>query len=111
MKINFEDHGLIALATLSGDLTLDSVDAFRRGINDRLEKGVRDFVLILDDLKQIDSAGLESFLWLQERSADRRGQVRIVGASEIISTILRITRLDRLYEHYNDVTEAVRSLR
>ncbi len=111
MKINFEDHGLVALATINGDLNLESVDAFRRGINDRLEKGVRDFVLILDELSQIDSAGLESFVWLQERSADRRGQVRIVGATDTIATILRITRLDRLYEQYNDVTEAVRSLR
>lgn len=111
MKLNFEDHGLVALVTLAGDLTLDSVDSFRRGINDRLERGVRDFVLIFDDLQLIDSAGLEAILWLQERSDDRNGQVRLVGATENVATVLRITRLDRLYEQYDDVTEAVRSLR
>jgi len=111
MKINFEDHGLIAIASLSGDLTSDSTDTFRRGVTDRMERGARDFVIVLDDLTQIDSAGLETLLWVQDCADDRLGQVRLVGVSEVITTILRITRLDRLFERYDDVTEAVRSLR
>ncbi len=111
MKINYEDHGLIAIATLSGDLTIDSTDTFRRGVTDRLERGARDFVIVLDDLTQIDSEGLETLLWVQDCAGDRLGQIRLVGVSEVIATILRITRLDRLFERYEDVTEAVRSLR
>jgi len=111
MKINFEDHGLISIASLIGELNGDSVDSFRRGVTDRLERGTRDWVLVVDNLSQIDSAGLEALMWLQDRAAERKGQVRLVGVSEIISTILRITRLERQFERYEDVTDAVRSLR
>ncbi len=111
MKLNFEEHGLVAIASLSGELNHESVDAFRRGVGDRLEQGTRDFVIVLDDLSQIDSAGLETLLWLQDRSADRNGQVRLVGLNDTLNSILRITRLEREFEQYADVTKAVRSLR
>jgi len=111
MKLNFEEHGLVAIATVSGELNHETVDAFRRGLSDRLERGARDFVLVLDDLVQIDSEGLEALLWAQDRAADRKGQLRLVGVGDVIATILRITRLERFFERYEDVTEAVRSLR
>ena len=111
MKLTFEDHDLISITTVSGELNVETIDAFRRGVTDRLERGVRDFVLVLHDLVQVDSAGLETFLWLQDRAAERKGQIRMVGLAEIIVSILRITRLERQFERYEDVTEAVRSLR
>lgn len=111
MKISFEDHDKICIASMAGELNTDSVDALRRGVSDRIQRGTRDFVLILNELAQIDSAGLECLLWVQDCTADRKGQTRLVGVPEVISTILRITRLDRLFDRYDDVTDAVRSLR
>lgn len=111
MKLNIEEHGEIGIATLAGDFNAESVDAFRRNMTERVEKGMRDFVLVLDDLEAIDSAGLESLLWLEDSAAEHLGQVRLVGVPETILTILRVTRLERHFERYRDVTDAVRSLR
>ena len=45
MKLSYEDHDAITVLTLSGDLTADQADSFRRACDDRFEAGIRDVVL------------------------------------------------------------------
>jgi anti-sigma B factor antagonist len=111
MKVVHEDHDRISILSVVGDLTSDHVDAFRRLVNERFEAGIRDFVVQLNEMPIIDSDGLESLLWLQDKAAELLGQVRLVEPTDDVSTILRITRLATQFDCRMDVTEAVRSLR
>lgn len=79
MKYSFEDHGPTTVLTLSGELTSDQADTFRRSCLERLGRGVRNVVLVLEHLRMIDSAGLEMLLWLREESAQHRGHLRLVN--------------------------------
>ena len=47
MKLSYEDHDTITVLTLSGDLSADQTDAFRRSCQDRLDAGNRHVVLHL----------------------------------------------------------------
>lgn len=111
MKLKTEDHDKISIFAISGDFTIDHVDAFRRNVNERVARGIRDFVLQLEELSFIDSAGLESLLWLQEEAAQNLGQVRLVSPDENIQKILEITRLEHQINTHDQLTEAIRSLR
>lgn len=111
MKLAFDDHDTITLARMEGHFTLDHVDAFRRGMTDRIERGIRDFVLVVDDVEFIDSAGLEALLWLQDEAATVLGQIRLVGCQPDLLTILEVVRLDQQFESCDSTTDAVKSLR
>lgn len=111
MKVKYEDHDKISIMTVEGDLISDHVDSFRRTVGERIQRGTRDFVLQVEAMTFIDSAGLESLLWLQEAAAEHLGQIRLVAPDENIRKILEITRLHHQFDTHKEVTEAIRSLR
>jgi anti-anti-sigma factor len=111
MKLKYEDHDKISIVSIDGDMTADHVDSFRRTVGERINKGTRDFVLQVEGLTFIDSAGLESLLWLQEAAAEHLGQIRLVAPEENIRKILEITRLQHQFDVHEEVTDAIRSLR
>ncbi len=111
MKMSYEDHGNISVVTISGELTADQADAFRRALTDRFTAGARNFVLQLEHLEMIDSAGLEMLLWLLDEVSDRNGYLRLVKPDENIRKILHITRLERRFNTHDSVESAAKSLR
>lgn len=111
MKLSYEDHNTISVLTISGELTADQSDAFRRACQDRLNSGIRDMVLDMEYLTLIDSAGLELLLWLMDEVADRNGQVRLVKPDETVRKILHLTRLDRRFNIHDSIESAAKSLR
>jgi anti-anti-sigma factor len=97
--------------TVSGDLTADQVDAFRRSCLDRFTSGVRDVVLDLEYLTFVDSAGLEALLWVIDETSERGGQVRLVKPDPTVGKILEISRLDRRFNIHQSIESAAKSLR
>jgi len=111
MKLSYEDHGPITVLTISGDLTADQVEAFRRSCLDRFAAGVRDIVLDLEYLTFVDSAGLEALLWMIEEASERGGQLRLVKPDPTVGKILEISRLDRRFNIHQSIESAAKSLR
>ena len=71
---------------------------------------MRDFVLDLESLDFIDSRGLETLLWLQDKCNEMLGQVRLAGCPDHIYKVLEVTRLNTRFECHPDVDTAVTSL-
>ena len=111
MKLSYEDHDTITVLTISGSLTADQTDAFRRACQERFEAGVRDVVLDMEYLTLLDSAGLELLLWLIDDVADRGGRLKLVRPDETVRKILQITRLDRRFDVHESIEAAARNLR
>lgn len=111
MKLSYEDHGAITVLTISGELTADQADAFRRAVADRFTAGARDVILSLEHMSLVDSAGLELLLWLLDEVSDRGGQVRLVKPDDLVAKILELTRLDRRFDTHQTLEAAGKSLR
>ncbi len=111
MKLSYEDHDTVSVITVSGDLTADQVDGFRRSCQERWSAGVRDVVLDVEHMTFIDSAGLEVLLWLVDEGGDRGGQLRLVKPDETIRKILEITRLEKRFDVHMSIEAAAKSLR
>jgi anti-sigma B factor antagonist len=111
VKLSYEDHGAVTVITISGELTADQADAFRRSVSERFNAGARDVVLNVEHLALVDSAGLELLLWLLDEVADRNGQVRLVKPDDIVRKILELTRLDRRFSIHATLESAGKSLR
>ena len=111
MKLSHQDYEHISVLTVSGEFSADDVETFNRSVNDRLTSGTKHFVLDCTHMEFIDSAGLESWLRLQERAGNQGGQLRLVSPDETVSKILELTRLDLAFEAHSSLESAVRSLR
>ena len=111
MKFSFEDHRSTTVLTVSGELTFDQVDSFRRSCIDRLSGEIKDIVLNLEHLTLVDSSGLEVLLWLKEEAGNKQGQLRLVNPDSTILKILEITRLDSRFEIHQSIETAAKSLR
>ena len=112
MNISPENHGHAALLDLKGELTQDVIDDLRKAVDRQLEsEDVIDVLLNLEKVPFVDSAALEYLLDLQDRLAQRLGQVKLVRPDENVRKILEMTRLLTAFEVFDDVAEAVKAIR
>ena len=111
MKMSFQDYDFITVLTLSGEYTIDDTDQFARAVRERRKSGIRDVLIDCEHLEFIDSAGLESWIRLQEELGMEGGQFRLVNPEDTVKKILELTRLDLAFEAHAEVELAVKSLR
>ena len=110
MRISCEQHKSALVMTLSGEMTIEDVDAFRRTCMEQLDGGPLDVVLDFEQVALVDSAGLETMLWLSERQSRQGVQLRLVGPNELVLKILEVTRLERRFNVHDSLESAARSL-
>ena len=119
MKIAEENYGQAVILVCSGELTDDSLDAFRHAVEQighRNDEGsdqpdtIADLVLDFEAVPFIDSSGLEYLLDLQEKFAEKLGRIKLANLNENIAEILKITRLDNAFERFKDVPDAVKAV-
>jgi len=111
MNITAESYGHAVMLILKGELSEDSLAAFNQAVDHQLrDNEVIDIVLNMEEVPFIDSAALECFLDLQDKLAERFGQVKLVKVDENIDKILEITHLHSEFDVYKDVAEAVKAV-
>jgi anti-anti-sigma factor len=111
MTVTAESYGHVVILNIKGELTEDTLAAFEQSV-DRclLEKAVIDLVLNLEQVPLVDSKALEYLLDLQDRLAERMGQVKLLRCDENVRKILEITHLEATFETYKDVPESVKAI-
>lgn len=66
-------------------------------------------VFDLSQVKQLDAAGIEMLLRCVEEVMKRDGDLKLASLSPQARIVLELTRTDRLFEIYQNSTEAARS--
>lgn len=110
MKLSYQDKGPVTVLSIDGDLSVAETERFQRETLQKMEQDVRDFVLDLGSLDFIDSSGLETLLWLQDKCGELLGQVRLAACPEHITKVLEVTRLAGRFDCHPDINTAVASL-
>lgn len=111
MNATAESYGHTVLLHLKGEFSEDSLAGLRQIVEHNIAgKEVVDLVLNMEAVGFIDSAGLEYLLELQDRLAERLGQVKLIKPDEHLRKILEITRLAGTFETFHDVAEAVKAI-
>ena len=75
-----------------------------------LEQGRRQIILDCKALKIVNSEGLEALLWAIETAQGSGGLVKIASLGETPKKVFEITQFDRVFEIYEDVIAALKSL-
>ena len=98
MGVTVGTRGDVVVAALAGPLTVGTREALKRGVLDALAGGGRRVVLDFADAGYVDSTGLGLLVHLAKRARERGGEVRLANVSDDVRTLLRLTRLDTLFE-------------
>jgi anti-sigma B factor antagonist len=108
MNLTTEIFGDCVVVHAPQDLGRDQADRFEAFIRalDKVQ-----VVLDLDNAEQIDSAGLTAMIDAQEQLKAIGGDLKIATGNAANRKILEVTRLDRQFDVFESVIDAVKSYR
>ena len=82
---------------------------FLQGVQPFLAADRPQLVFDLSQVRQIDAAGVEMLLHCVAEVMKRDGDLKLASLSRQAAMVLELTRTDRLFEIYENSTEAARS--
>ena len=109
MKIKTQDYNAVTVIELQGDLDGDFIQLFQDTISGIIAANRSGIVLDMSNIGFIDSEGLEQLLWARDYCNDNNCQFRLAGLDESCKKILEITRLEKEFDRYAELAEAVKS--
>ena len=109
MKVNTQDYNNVTVAELQGELDGDVTELFRGTVTEIVAKQQGGIVLDMSGVGFIDGQGLEQLLWARDYCTESRCELRLAGLDENCLKILELTRLENEFDHYDELTKAVKS--
>ncbi len=111
MKFETQDYNDISVVQLKGEIDTEVTDAFAETVTGLISAQKKGIVLDMSEVAFIDSEGLEKMLWAKDYCDENNSQLRVCGLNQTCSKILEITRLENEFSKYNELADAVKSLR
>jgi anti-sigma B factor antagonist len=111
VEIGTRKSGDVEILDLSGSLTLgDPTESLRGRFKESLDAGQRLFILNVQQVEFMDSAGVAETVLCYKRAAEVGGVVKVVvAAASPIDDLFTLTALDRILELHRDEAEALGS--
>ena len=109
MKVRKQDYNDVTVVELQGELDGDIVELFQSTITDIIAKHKTGVVLDMSGVSFIDGEGLEQLLWVRDYCNQNNCELRLAGLDENCMRILEITRLEKEFNYYTELAEAVKS--
>ena len=108
MKSSTGQQGSVTVITLEGNL-MGGPDAstLNSSLHTLLEQGKKRVVLDMRGVQFINSSGLGLLIGGVNAMRSAGGSLKIAGASEKIRGLIRITKLEQIFDLYPTVEEAV----
>jgi anti-anti-sigma factor len=95
VKVTTSQNRDVTVLEVAGEFTWDSVARFSEAVDRAFLDGRRDFVVDLQHVEIIDSAGLEAVTALQRRCEEQLGMVRFCAPGPDLSKVFELTRLNK----------------
>ena len=100
-----------AVIAVSGRVMLgDESTQIETLVEDLLGKGHKNFVFDLSGVKYMDSTGIGRFIASLNRVMHAGGKLRMAAARSVVREGFRVTRLDTVFEFFDDVDGACKGL-
>src|ERR1700688_3995867 len=111
-KVSTRERDGVTIIDVLGRIVLgDGTALLRNTIGDLLEHGKERVALNLRGVEFVDSAGLGALVRALVSIRTRGGQLKLVGPGRHVHDLLRITKLDRVFDIEPDEASALKSLR
>ena len=107
MRVDAKSKDNGAVLHLSGKIIGDSVPQLKQTIEDRLDAGAEWLILDLAEVPLMDSSALGTIVATFLTLRDKNGRLALLNAQKSILDVLAITKLDSLFEVYDDMQVAL----
>ncbi len=101
--------GPVSIVAVAGRLTSFESGALRNSIAQLLKDGRKHIVLNLSRLNYLDSSGIGELVHTYMSVIKRGGEMKVVGLTEKVEEILKITQLHQVFQEFQDEQSALRS--
>jgi anti-sigma B factor antagonist len=98
----------VAVVRCDGRLNMVAASGFKAHLDRTVGEGSPRIVVDLSNVSFVDSSGLGALIGGLKKARQGGGDLRIAGAAEQVSTVLRLTNLDRVLRPYDSVEAASR---
>ena len=110
LRLNTRHVGDVAVIDLAGRLTLgEGSGAIREEVQGLLTKGHKKIQMNLADVSYIDSSGIGELVADFTSMTNAGGAMKLVGLSRGVKELLRITKLNNIFEVHQDEAGALSS--
>jgi len=99
----------VVVKALPESLSLGKAREFLERILPCLKSDRPSLVFDLSGVRHLDSTGVETLMECLEQVIKRNGDIKLAAVPPGPAVILELTRVDRLFEIYDDVSDAVES--
>jgi anti-sigma B factor antagonist len=110
MKFKVREAGNVTIIDLSGKLMGGcDADVFRDMIHELLEKGRRQVIVNLSEITWVNSTGVGILITGYTTLRKNKGDLRLLNVSKKIQSMLYVTKLNLIFECFEDEQAAVAS--
>lgn len=107
MEFHYDDvQENILIIKADGDLNAHTADELVESVGKLIDAGLHSIIIDCSELDQISSYGLGVLVRLHRRMDEKVGDVKIASVKGLVANILRLTRMNKLFEMYPDVESA-----
>jgi anti-sigma B factor antagonist len=110
MHIETTAQGRVTIVSVDGDLILGKPEVnFKQTIDELLEQGHVDLLVDLGRVSYVDSSGLGALVRALTETNKEGGQTKLLNVGPRLRKLLEITKLNSIFEIYDDREQAVAS--
>jgi anti-sigma B factor antagonist len=111
MKTQIREKNGITILEPNGKIMGNSVSEFKKTIAPQIEASNKPRILInLEGVDKMDSSGLGVLIGAYAAAAQKQGRIGIIHVGKNIKNLIVISRLVRLFEHFDTEEAAVSAL-
>jgi anti-sigma B factor antagonist len=101
--------GQVSVVEVTGKLTSFERDALRNSIAQLLKEGRKQILLNVSGLVYLDSSGISDLVHTYMSVIKSGGEMKVVGLTEKVEEILKITQLYQVFQEFKDERSALQS--
>ncbi len=109
MSIKTETQGRFLVIHLEGDVDAYSSGKIKDMILGQIDQGNSSLVIDLAKVPYMDSSGLGMMVTVLKNINKRQGTLRIIGLNGDLKNIFSLTRLDKVFNLYGSLEEALQN--
>jgi anti-anti-sigma factor len=110
MTVDCIDHGTAKVVRLSGRMNEELALQFEQACQGSLDAGVRNLIVDIAELQYLSSVGLRSFVRVARSVRETDGTVVLCGMKGMVKEVFELAHMGGLFQTFDGVDSALRSL-
>ncbi|HGE69483.1 TPA: anti-sigma factor antagonist [Candidatus Poribacteria bacterium] len=111
MEISTRYRDNVAILDIRGEVIGDARFDLNKAIQEQIDSDISGLIINLDEVPMMDSVGLGMLVAAYTSLAKKEKKVVLLNVGRSVKYLLVVTKLDQIFEKYDDEDEAVESFK